>query len=79
MNAIQILATQPWVGRLGLTLLHFLWQGAIIATVYGAVRKGGRHIWGPNGRYAIACVALTGMAIAPLVTWFLLRAPVSAP
>ena len=27
MNAIQILATQPWVERLGLTLLHFLWQG----------------------------------------------------
>lgn len=75
MNAIQILATQPWVGRLGLTLLHFLWQGAIIAAVYLAVRMGGRRVLGPNGRYAIACAALTGMAIAPLVTWFLLRGP----
>ena len=41
MNAIQILATQPWVERLGLTLLHFLWQGAMIATIYAAARRRG--------------------------------------
>ena len=28
MSAMQILAAQPWVPRLGWTLLHFLWQGA---------------------------------------------------
>ncbi len=77
MNAIQMLAAQPWVGRLGLTLIHFLWQGVLIATVYGAVRIGGRRVLGPNGRYAVACTALTGMAIAPVVTWFLL--PGSGP
>jgi hypothetical protein len=34
MSAIQILSTQPWVERLGSTLLHFLWEGLAIAAVY---------------------------------------------
>jgi uncharacterized protein (TIGR03435 family) len=38
---IQTLATQPWVRRLGMTLLHFLWQGTIIAAIYAAARKWG--------------------------------------
>ena len=29
MNAIQILSSQPWVERLGWTLVHFLWQGIV--------------------------------------------------
>ena len=43
MNAIQLLAAQPWVERLGSTLLHFLWQGVPIAAVYAAARKWLRH------------------------------------
>ncbi len=38
MNTIQMLATEAWVERLGLTLLHFLWQGLIIVAIYAAVR-----------------------------------------
>jgi uncharacterized protein (TIGR03435 family) len=75
MNAIQILGTQPWVERLGMTLLHFLWQGAIIVTIYAAARKWGARTLGPNGRYFLACAALTVMAIAPVVTWIMLRGP----
>src|SRR5207244_9766023 len=77
MNAIQILATRPWVERLGMTLLHFLWQGAIIVTIYAyaAARKWGARTLGPNGRYFLACAALTAMAITPVVTWMLLRGP----
>ncbi len=75
MSGIQIVATQPWVGRLGLTLLHFLWQGAIIVTIYAAARKAGGRILGPNGRYNLACAALTSMAFAPVVTMVLLRGP----
>ena len=63
MNGVQILATQPWVERLGMTLLHFLWQGAIIFTIYGAARKLGARTFRPNGRYFLACAALTAMAI----------------
>jgi hypothetical protein len=38
MPAIQMLASQPWVERLGWTLVHFLWQGALIAALYAIVR-----------------------------------------
>jgi uncharacterized protein (TIGR03435 family) len=79
MNAIQILihslAAQPWVERMGMTLLHFLWQGAIIVAMYAAARRWGARTLGPNGRYFLACAALTAMAIAPMVTWILLRGP----
>ena len=36
MNTIQILSSQPWVERLGWTLVHFLWQGLAIAALYAA-------------------------------------------
>ena len=39
MNAIEMLSLQPWVGRLGWTLVHFLWQGAAIAVLYLAVPR----------------------------------------
>jgi hypothetical protein len=74
MSAIQILATQQWE-RVGMTLLHFLWQAAIIGAIYTAARKWGTHILGPNGRYFLASAALTVMAVTPAVTWILLRAP----
>ncbi len=73
MSVIRILAAQPWVERLGLTLLHFLWQGAIIAAVYAAARRWGTRTLGPGGRYFLACAALAAMAIVPVVTWALLR------
>jgi hypothetical protein len=81
MNAIQLLSAQPWVERLGWTLLHFLWQGVLIAAVYAAIRKWIAHSAGPNSRYLLGCAVLAGMAAAPLVTWILLRqaAPVMAP
>ena len=40
MNAMQILSSQPWVERLGWTLVHFLWQGLSIAhSVRGRTAK----------------------------------------
>ena len=69
MNVIHMLSSQPWVARLGETLVHFLWQGILIAGVYAAAR---RWMARPNTRYALACVVLAGMTAAPLVTWALL-------
>lgn len=74
MSAVQVLGTQAWVARLGLTLLHFLWQGAIIAAIYAIARRCTRTS-GPNSRYFLAGAALTAMAIAPVLTWMLLREP----
>jgi hypothetical protein len=64
------------VMRLGWTLVHFLWQGALIAAVYAAVR---RFVGGANGRYLLACAALAAMMAAPGVTWFALGQSDAAP
>jgi len=72
MNAMLMLFSQPWVERLGWTLIHFLWQGFSIAVLYAAAR---RRIAGPNARYVLACMALAAMLAAPLVTWRLMRPP----
>lgn len=76
MNAIQILASQPWIGRLGWTLLHFLWQGTAIAVLYTIARWFfARHL-SPRTRYAFACAALFAMAAAPPLTFLAISNPV---
>jgi uncharacterized protein (TIGR03435 family) len=66
------------VDRLGWTLIHFLWQGALIAGLYAIARRRARA---PRVRYGIACLTLTIMAAAPVVTWIALAPPAatSAP
>jgi uncharacterized protein (TIGR03435 family) len=73
VNAIQFLSSQPWVERLGWTLVHFLWQGVLIAALYAAARSWIANSSRPNTRYILACVALGAMMVAPLVTWSLMR------
>ncbi len=38
---------QPWVERLGWTLLHFLWQGVLMAKLFAAVRAFGGEALSP--------------------------------
>jgi uncharacterized protein (TIGR03435 family) len=66
MSAIEVFATAPWVARLGWTLVHFIWQGAVTAAVYGAARAALR---GAVARYGLACAALAAMMAAPVATW----------
>ena len=56
------------------TLLHFFWQGALIALAYGVAR---RHP-NPRFRYAAGCAAMLLMALAPIAT-FLILSPATAP
>jgi uncharacterized protein (TIGR03435 family) len=79
MNAMQILSAQPWVERLGWTLIHFLWQGLSIAVLYAAARRGVARTSSPNARYVLACAALAAMMAAPLVTWGLMQPPHASP
>jgi uncharacterized protein (TIGR03435 family) len=72
MSVLQLLAAQPWVERLGSTLLHFLWQGVVVAAVYAAARQWAARTAGPNVRYILACTALAAMAAAPVLTWAVL-------
>jgi uncharacterized protein (TIGR03435 family) len=74
MNAVP----QPWVERLGWTLVHFLWQGLSIAILYAAGRRAMARTAGPNARYLLACTALAVMMAAPLITW-VLAAPLHIP
>jgi uncharacterized protein (TIGR03435 family) len=78
MNAIEILASQPWVQRFGMTLLHFLWQGLAIAILYAAARQIAARTASPQTLYLIACAALGAMMAAPLVTWEVMR-PAASP
>jgi hypothetical protein len=73
MNAIQILSSQPWVERLGWTLVHFLWQGFSIAILYAAIRRVVMRTSSSHVRYLLACAAMGIMVAAPLVTWELMR------
>ena len=69
MNALQILASQPWIGRLGWTLLHFFWQGTAIAALYTIARFLFARALSPRARYGLACIALLAMAAAPPLTF----------
>ena len=66
-----------WVQIAGWVLLHFLWQGSLVAIVAATVlrfcRLGSSHI-----RYVVACFALAAMLVAPLTTAHVLAAQ-SAP
>ena len=62
------LISGPLVDRLGETLLHFLWQGALILVVYVAVRRLLFNGSGARSRYALACSTMAIMVAAPLIT-----------
>jgi len=64
------LLNQPWTERLGWTLLHFLWQGILVAALYALARAlaGGRI--SARGRYAIACASLLTMTVTPALTYW---------
>lgn len=62
----------PILQALAWTLLHFLWQGALLGLV---ARAGFRLLRNraPQARYLLGCAALAAMAAAPVATFLLLR------
>jgi beta-lactamase regulating signal transducer with metallopeptidase domain len=70
MHAIETFLARPEVERLGWVLLHFVWQGALIAALcalaLAALRRSSANL-----RYLIACSALVAMAACLPATWFL--------
>ena len=79
MRFTQVLGLEPWVEPLGMTLLHFLWQGLCIAILYAAARRIAGRRSSPQVRYVLACVALAAMIAAPLATWELMRPSAGSP
>lgn len=68
MNPIPPFWNDPVVHRLGWTLLHFVWQGALLAVAYAAVRATSRNR-SANARYLVGCLTLLLMAAAPVATF----------
>ena len=66
MNTLQISFAQPWIDRFGWALVHFLWQGALIASGFALLRG---WLRAPQARYVLGCAALAAMIAAPLATF----------
>lgn len=67
---------QLGLATLGQTALQFLWEGTIIALALRfALRLGGNH---PPTRYALACMALLVLCVAPVKTFWDLDHHISA-
>ena len=64
--------SQLWVQRLGWTLMHFLWQGTLVAILYAALRGVLGRSLSAQGRYVLACLALVAMTAAPPLTFLLI-------
>jgi Zn-dependent protease with chaperone function len=73
MNTVMLdLLSDPWVQRAGWALVHFVWQGAVVALLLmGVLHLLPRR--SPQARWAAACAALALMAALPAVTvWWML-------
>src|SRR2546427_7858767 len=55
MSLLEAWVSTPLAGAVGWTLLHSLWQGAIISAALGAALVMMRS---PRARYAAACLAM---------------------
>ena len=63
---IPTLLSEANVQALGYMLLHFVWQGSLIAAVLAGTRVA---LINPRLRYAIACTALLAIVLLPLATF----------
>ena len=73
MMEIEQILNQPWSQRLAWSLLHFLWQGLVIAAFLSVAMRALRRR-SANLRYAVACMALIVMVVAPVVTFCVIPA-----
>ncbi len=75
MSLLNMVETAPAAEALSWTLLHFIWQGAVIAAVLAAVLRLQAKSTA-DARYLSCCAGMALMMAAPLVTFLLIiRAP----
>lgn len=68
MNTLDVMWSLPTIESIGWTLVHFLWQGLLIAIALRVILQA----LGPNDarrRYAAATIAMLALILAPLVTY----------
>src|SRR5882724_11213517 len=66
-----------WMESLGLTLLHFMWQGLLIGLIAAIVNKALKRA-SANARYLAACSAMALMGIAAVGTFLWINQPAPA-
>lgn len=71
------LLAHPVLQTLGWTLLHFIWQGALVALVYASVALALRRATA-NLRYAVACAGMLLMLALPVATFLRLNSDAPA-
>ena len=77
MMPISTQTLLAWVDAVGWSLLHFLWQGALLGLVYRVLRP---LCHGVGARYRLGMLTLSAMLLCPLVTFvYLWPAPTLAP
>lgn len=67
MNWLRELLNQSQVVLLGWTLVHFLWQGALLAVLLAVVLKAMKGC-SSQARYVAACVAMVALLFCPVLT-----------
>jgi len=72
LRTLDALVHAPLIERIAWTLLHFLWQGTVIAALLGLALYGLRR-QSAQLRYSLACVALLAMSLCPVVTYQMLK------
>ncbi|HKS40375.1 MAG TPA: M56 family metallopeptidase [Blastocatellia bacterium] len=71
MNSLEMLLAKPIFQALGWALVHFIWQGAIVAILYAGVAVMLRKR-AANVRYSVACAAMLLMLALPIATIFII-------
>lgn len=71
MTAIELLLTYPFVRALAVALIHFVWQGAVVALLLALALTALRRS-SPNARYAVACSGLMVLLVLPAATMLVL-------
>src|SRR6185369_14607016 len=71
MNGVETILAKPILQSLGWALLHFVWQGTLLALLYAVFSIMLRRS-SANLRYAVACLGLLLMFAAPVVTALLI-------
>ncbi|MHC5006347.1 MAG: M56 family metallopeptidase [Planctomycetota bacterium] len=78
MSFLESTGSGLLVTALGWSLVHFIWQGTLIATLLGAILYGLRRR-DANTRYLACCAGMALMTLAPIATFAALLGGQAAP
>jgi len=78
MDTLENILSQEVVHKLGWTLLHSLWQGGVAALLLVVLLRVLRKS-SANLRYVVACLGLALITLLPVLTFYVVPAPVPMP